>query len=154
MILWGHETNKKQCFHLQKMHGHQETPKYVPLIKWPIRGHVTVWKIYVSTFVMFTINKLGRLQILGTIFSTQTLKSSLTSCLYIWWPCCCQNIQGRYILQINYIISVNNSIFYTIKGKTSILKPVLMVKTYVENAERWIYNFCKLELSMDQALLE
>ena len=41
-----------------------------------------LWKIYISTFVRFIANKLGRLLTLGRIFSTQTLKSSPTSCLF------------------------------------------------------------------------
>ena len=56
-----------------------EAPKVDPLIKWPTWGHVTVWKIYISIF-MKQAKKLVRLLTLGRIFSTQTLKSSLTSC--------------------------------------------------------------------------
>ena len=39
-----------------------------------------LWNIYISTFVRFIANKLGRLLALGKIFSTQTLKLSPTSC--------------------------------------------------------------------------
>ena len=58
----------------------KETPKHNPLITWPKRGHVTIWKIYISTFVTFIANKLGKLLTLGRIFSMQMLKSSPTSC--------------------------------------------------------------------------
>ena len=57
-----------------------EAPKHDPLIKWPIWGHVTVWKIYISIFMRFIANELGRLLTLGRIFITQMLKSSPTSC--------------------------------------------------------------------------
>ena len=43
------------------------------------------WKIYIFTFTRFIANKLGGLLTLGRIFSTQTLKSSPTSC-YLLWP--------------------------------------------------------------------
>ena len=49
------------------------------VVKWNW-GHVTVWKIYVSTLTRFIANKLGRLLTLERIFRTQTLKSSATSC--------------------------------------------------------------------------
>ena len=58
-----------------------EAPKHDPLIKWPTWSHMTVWKIYASTFTWFIANKLGRLLTLGRIFSTQSLKSPPTSCL-------------------------------------------------------------------------
>ena len=57
-----------------------EAPKHDHLIKWLRWGHVTVWKIYISIFMRFISNKLGRLLTLGKIFSTQTLKSSPSSC--------------------------------------------------------------------------
>ena len=84
-VLWNHVTNKapaekygqksRQAADLVK-----ETPKHNPLITWPKRGHVTIWKIYISTFVTFIANKLGKLLTLGRIFSMQMLKSSPTSC--------------------------------------------------------------------------
>ena len=64
-----------------------EAPKHDPLIKLPTWGHMNVWKIYISTFMRFIANKLGRVLIFGKIFSMQTLKSSPTSCWvvhYIW----------------------------------------------------------------------
>ena len=60
-----------------------EAPKHDPLIKWPTWDHVTVWKIYISIFMRFIANKLGRLVTLGRIFITQMLKSSPTSCLLV-----------------------------------------------------------------------
>ena len=60
-----------------------EAFKRVPLIKWPTWGHVTVWIIYICIFMRFIANKHGRLLTLGRKFSTQTLKSSSTSCSYM-----------------------------------------------------------------------
>ena len=55
-----------------------------PLIKWPRWYHVTVAKIYISIFMKFIANKLGRLLALGRIFSKQALKSSPTFFSYFW----------------------------------------------------------------------
>ena len=61
-----------------------EAPKHDPLTKWSTWGHMTVWKFYISIFMRFKANKLGRLLILGRIFIMQTLKP--TSCLnYKMW---------------------------------------------------------------------
>ena len=57
-----------------------EAPTHGPLIKWPTWGHVTAWKIYISIFMRFIANKLGKLLTLGRIFITQIIKSSPTSC--------------------------------------------------------------------------
>ena len=62
-------------------------PKHDPLIKWPTWGHMTVWKIYISIFLRFMADKLGRLLTLGRIFITQTLKSSRTSYLMMLSAC-------------------------------------------------------------------
>ena len=53
-------------------------------ITWPIWGHVTIWKICISYFTRHLATKLGRGRVLtsGKRFSTQTFKSSPTSCLY------------------------------------------------------------------------
>ena len=59
-----------------------EVPKHDPLMKWPTWGYVTVWNFYISIFVRFTANKLGRLLTLGRIFIMQTLKSSPSSCSF------------------------------------------------------------------------
>ena len=75
--------------YLQKMYRHHnrqgadvvvETSKHDRLFKRPTWGHVTIWKIYTSIFMRFIANELGRLLTLGSIFSTQTLKLSPTSC--------------------------------------------------------------------------
>ena len=42
-------------------------------------GYMTIWKIYVSTFIRFTGNRLAWVLTLKSMFSTLTLKSSLTS---------------------------------------------------------------------------
>ena len=60
----------------------QEAPKHDPLVKWTTWDHVTIWKIYISTFTRFIANKLGRVLTLGRIFSTQTLESTPTSCFF------------------------------------------------------------------------
>ena len=65
-----------------------EAPKHDPLIKWPIWGHMNVWKIYISIFMRFISNKLGRLLTLGRIFITQTFKSSPNSCYDWFWNFC------------------------------------------------------------------
>ena len=56
-----------------------EVSKHDPLIKWPKWGHMSVWKIYISTFTWFIANKLCRLLTLGKIFSMQMLKLSPAS---------------------------------------------------------------------------
>ena len=70
--------------HLQKIYRHPsregadivlEAPRHDPLIKWPTRGHVTVWKIYISIFMRLIANKLGRLVTLGRVFIMETRKS-------------------------------------------------------------------------------
>ena len=63
-----------------------EAPKHDALIKWPAWGHVFVWNIYISIFMKFVANKLGRLLTLGRIFIVETLKSSPTSC-YLLQQC-------------------------------------------------------------------
>ena len=63
----------------------QEPPKHDPLINWPTWGHVTIWKIYISTFAKFTANKLTRLLGLGRMFSRQRHKSSPTSCFFYFY---------------------------------------------------------------------
>ena len=69
----------KLYLQLQKMYQHHnrqsadlvvEAPKHDPLIRWQTWGHVIVWKIYISIFIRFIANKLGRLLALGRIFST------------------------------------------------------------------------------------
>ena len=90
VVLLAHLTNKIYL-HLQKMYRHHnrqgvdivlEAPKHDPSIKWPTRGHVTVWKICISIFMRLIAKKLGRLVTLGRVFITQTLKSSPTSCCF------------------------------------------------------------------------
>ena len=90
VVLRGHVTNKIHILPLpaeddwyhtrQGANLVEEAPKHDPLIKWPTWVHMTVWKIYISTFTRSIANKLGRLLTLGRIFITQTLKSSPTSC--------------------------------------------------------------------------
>ena len=43
-------------------------------------GHVTVWKIFMSTFTRLFATKLGKILTWGKRFNAQTLKSSRTSC--------------------------------------------------------------------------
>ena len=89
VILLGHGTNKihistcRRCINktIGKVLTVLEAPKHDPLIKWPTWDHATIWKIYISIFMRFIDNKLGRLLTLVRIFVTQTLKSSPTSCL-------------------------------------------------------------------------
>ena len=71
--------------HLQKTHEHRnwlDLSWEVPNLKaeWPF-DHVTIWKINISTFTRLMTTKLGMVLNLGKRFSTQTLKSSPTSCL-------------------------------------------------------------------------
>ena len=78
-----------------------EAPKHDPLIKWLTWGHVTVWKIYISIFIRFISNKLGRLLTLEKIFITQTLKLSPTSCSFspsrqCFWTDCRKFFRGGF----------------------------------------------------------
>ena len=52
-----------------------------PLIRWPVWGHDTIWVIYIFTFTRLKATKRGRVLTSGRRFSTQTLRSSPTSCL-------------------------------------------------------------------------
>ena len=45
-----------------------------PLIRWPIWGHMTIWKTYISIFTRLTATKLGRVVTSGRRFSTEMLK--------------------------------------------------------------------------------
>ena len=56
-----------------------------PLITWPEWCHVTTWKIYFFTFTRLMATKLGKVLTSRRRFSTQTLKSSPTSCLLDYW---------------------------------------------------------------------
>ena len=96
VVLLGHLTSKIHL-HLQKMYQHLnrqgaelvlEAPKHVSLIKRPTWDHVTIWKIYISIFMRFIAKKLVRLLTLGRVSSTQTLKSSPSSCFFTFFPPC------------------------------------------------------------------
>ena len=47
-------------------------------ITWPTRGHVVIWKIYISSFIRLMATKLGKVLTLRRRFSPLTLKSSVT----------------------------------------------------------------------------
>ena len=53
------------------------------LIRWPMWGHLTFWKIYISTLTRLIATKLGRVLTSGRSFSMQTLTSP--PCSFLFW---------------------------------------------------------------------
>lgn len=83
------------CLHLQKTYEHQTrqgldilwgaiTLNFAwHLISWSMLRHVTVWKIYISTFTGLIATKPGRMITSVRRLSAQPLSPSLTSCCFV-----------------------------------------------------------------------
>ena len=93
-------TDNTLYLHLQKTYRHQtrrgpdseklpSLKPYDPLITWHKLGHVAIWKIYISIIKRLTrlmTSKNVTVLTYGRKFSTQTLESSSTSCLFCFAP--------------------------------------------------------------------
>ena len=87
--------------HLQRLQEHQARqrtglPWEAPTTKatWSfdqmtMQGHVTVWRIYGSTFIWLVASKLGQVLTSRRRFSTWMLKLSLTYCYLVFWLVVC-----------------------------------------------------------------
>ena len=84
-----------------------EALKHDPLIEWTRWGHLTVWKIYISIFMRFIANKLGRLLTLGRIFIVwrifirETLSHHQILVILLIFTCIFYTMIRHYVLTFN-----------------------------------------------------
>ena len=86
VVLWDHVTICRRCMDTKLgklLTSYKRLPNMTLWSRKLKRGHKTVWKIYISTFVRFTAHKLGRLLAFGKVFSMQTLKSPPSFALFL-----------------------------------------------------------------------
>ena len=69
--------------HLKKVHEHQTRQSLDLPSDASAQGHVITLKFCISNFTRLSANTLGKMLTMGIRLSTQTIKSSLTSC-FIW----------------------------------------------------------------------
>ena len=71
--------------------GSQSLKPHDPLLTWPTWGHVTIWKNFISAFIILVATKLFRGLTSGRRFSKQFLKSWMTSAFdYVNFPAFCK----------------------------------------------------------------
>ena len=99
-----------------------------PLITWPIWGHGTAWKTYISILTRIKITKLGSVQTSGRRFSTQTLNPIQPSVVFhietIHLFCCAKEITGLYMknnTEPKWVKSSPSSCFYYLQCADFIL---------------------------------
>ena len=129
VVLWSHVINEIHCMSICKRPMYTKlcqvltyferlTPlkPHDPFIAWPTWGHVTIWKIYVSTLTRLMATKLGMLLTSVRRFSTQTLKFSST-----FWLILIMTIAWYYD---SVMKPINKNVFNIFK-KNSIIKEIV-----------------------------